>query len=87
MELRDTAPLMNSKDYKERFRAEYFQTKIRFDKLRKMVGAWDSGNLNFTPTCSRSIYDKQLAHMRKYLDILEERAKIEKVDLTWKESR
>lgn len=27
MELKDTIELMNSTDYKERFRAEYYQTK------------------------------------------------------------
>lgn len=36
MELKDTIELMNSTDYKERFRAEYYQTKIRYDKLDKM---------------------------------------------------
>ena len=29
MELKDTIELMNSSDYKERFKAEYWQTKIR----------------------------------------------------------
>ena len=35
MELKDTVELMNSKDYKERFKAEYLQAKIRYDKLVK----------------------------------------------------
>ena len=30
MELKDTIELMTSDDYKDRFRAEYWQTKIRF---------------------------------------------------------
>lgn len=29
MELKETVDFMNSKDYKERFKAEYYQTKIR----------------------------------------------------------
>lgn len=33
MELKDTIKLMESKDYKERFKAEYYQTKIRWEKL------------------------------------------------------
>lgn len=37
MELKDTVDLMNSEDYKERFKAEYLQTKIRYDNLRKML--------------------------------------------------
>ena len=34
--LSDTFDLMCSKDYKDRFRAEYYQTKIRYEKLHKM---------------------------------------------------
>lgn len=32
MKLSDTVQMMNSADYKERFKAEYWQTKIRYDK-------------------------------------------------------
>lgn len=34
MELKDTATMMNSEDYKERFKEEYQQTKIRYEKLK-----------------------------------------------------
>lgn len=34
MELRDTVEMMNSGDYKERFKAEYHQTKIRYERLK-----------------------------------------------------
>ena len=30
MELKDTVALMESDDYKDRFKAEYYQTKIRY---------------------------------------------------------
>ena len=36
-ELKDTVDLMNSSDYKERFQAEYLQTKNRYNKLHKML--------------------------------------------------
>ena len=36
MELKDTIDLMQSDDYKERFKAEYYQAKIRYDKLDAM---------------------------------------------------
>lgn len=81
MELKETVKLMNSNDYKERFLAEYFQVKIRYDKLKAMVEKWDKGELNFTPTCPRTIYDTQLQAMENYLKVLELRAKIENVDL------
>lgn len=34
MELKDTVEMMNSADYKERFKAEYQQVVIRYKKLR-----------------------------------------------------
>lgn len=35
MELKDTVKGMMSDDYKERMAAEYHQTKIRYEKLKK----------------------------------------------------
>ena len=37
MELKDTVEGMESPDYKERFKAEYYQTKIRYEKLKKLL--------------------------------------------------
>lgn len=63
MELADTAEMMMSEDYKERFRAEYGQVAIRHQKLKAMLEKWDKGELNFTPTCPRSTYDLQIKAM------------------------
>ena len=82
MELKDTISMMTSDDYKERFKAEYYQVKIRHEKLVAIVNKWDSGELNFVPTCPRNLYDKQLAYMENYTDILEQRAKLEGIDLS-----
>ena len=82
MELADTVKLMNSSDYKERFKAEYYQTKIRYDTLFAMITKWDEGTLEFTPSCSRTLFGRQLHHMRMYLIDLECRAKIEGIDLS-----
>lgn len=81
MELRDTVEMMNSADYKERFKAEYYQTAIRYGKLKAMVDKYNNGTLEFKPTCPMSIYDIQLRAMRDYLAILEARAAIEGVEL------
>lgn len=84
LELLDTVEMMCSTDYKDRFRAEYMQLKIRHDKLRAITNKWDHGGieeLGFTPTCPREIYEYQLKHMRDYMDVLEYRAKLEGVDL------
>lgn len=81
LELRDTVTDMLSTIYTDRFRAEYNQLKIRYDKLVAMVEKWDKGELNFVPTCPRELYTRQLDAMRDYLAVLEERAVFEKVDL------
>lgn len=82
MELKDTISMMTSSDYKERFKAEYYQVKIRYEKLETMIEKWDAGELNFVPTCPRKIYDEQLAHMMNYMYILEHRAELEGIDLS-----
>ena len=81
MTLDETKDLMCSPDYKERFKAEYFQLKIRYEKLKAMCEKWDKGELDFTPTCPRTTYDFQLAYMSGYLKILEKRAELEGVEL------
>ena len=72
---------MCSSSYKDRFKAEYYQLNIRYNKLKDMCEKWDNGKLDFTPTCNRSIYNIQLRAMEDYLVILEERAKIEGIEL------
>lgn len=79
--LNDTAALMASADYEERFAAEYYQLETRYEKLQAMVKKWDKGELNFTPTCPRSAYDLQLRAMADYKAVLEVRAKLEGVEL------
>lgn len=76
MELKDTIELMTSEDYKDRFKAEYWQTKIRYDKLHKMLVRYDAGLLTFEPT-NISLLREQAAAMGRYLYLLEERAELE----------
>lgn len=83
MELKDTINMMTSEDYKERFKAEYYQTKIRFYKLAEMLVAWDANNLTFKPSCPKWMYQDQLAIMNDYLDILEERAELENIEIDY----
>lgn len=80
-ELKETIEMMNSADYKERFKAEYFQTKIRYDKLHTMVTKHEAGTLNFTPVCPISLLKEQKAAMGHYLHALEVRAEMEGIDL------
>lgn len=66
MELKDTIELMNSSDYKDRFKAEYQQVKIRHEKLHKMLVKWDAGTLDFEPTCSKALYGAGTLYARIY---------------------
>ena len=81
MELQDTIELMQSKDFKERFKAEYYQTKIRYEKLHNMIVKYEAGTLNFTPNCSLELLKRQAAAMGNYLYCLEMRALIEGIEL------
>ncbi len=78
-DLKETSSLMNSTDYKDRFIAEYYQVKIRSEKLEGILKTWN--NLNFEPDCPKSILQEQLKTMKKYLQILESRAVYENINL------
>lgn len=79
--LQDTVEMMNSEDYKERFKAEYYQVFIRFVKLKAMIEKWDKDELDFEPTCPYSTYEMQIKAMRDYISVLEARAVMENIDL------
>lgn len=81
MKLKDTVEMMKSSDYKERFRAEYFQLKIRMDGLAGMLIKMENNMLNFTPKCSYDLLNGQLKAMNFYASYLEERADIEGINL------
>lgn len=81
MTLIDTIPLMTSEDYKNRFRAEYWQLKIRVEKLKTMLEKCHAGTLNFTPACSLGLLLEQRIYMEHYLTLLERRAGIEEISL------
>ena len=79
--LNDTISLMQSVDYKERFLAEYYQTKIRYNKLHKMIVKYEAGTLDFEPSCSIELLPEQAKAMGEYLHRLEIRAEIENIEL------
>ena len=77
----ETVIPMKSSDFKERFKAEYAQLKIRTDGLTTMVTKLKNDELPFKPKCSLELLTEQLVTMRKYLELLEERARIEDIIL------
>lgn len=81
IDLKNTCALMLSSNYKNRFLAEYMQTKERYNRLHKMIVKYEAGKLDFTPCCSLELLKKQASAMGNYLFILEVRAEIEGVEL------
>ena len=90
MQLKDTVEMMQSADYKERFKAEYHQTKIRYEKLKafntKIEAAFETNyrkNGVEMPVfdCPQDMLRNQQRIMGEYLHILEVRAVIEGIDL------
>lgn len=81
MELKETVELMNSEDYIERFRAEYLQTKIRYNKLCTMLIKHEAGTLNFVPNCPIGVLEDQKYYMEEYLRVMRVRAEHEDIHL------
>lgn len=79
--LKDTCSYMLSDDYKDRFKAEYHQLRIRFESLKDMLDKWDRNELQFKPTCPRDTYKWQFKVMEDYLQILKMRANMEGIEL------
>lgn len=68
-------------DWKQRVIDEYKQLLGRYERLSVMIARYESGALTFTPNCPLCLLRMQADTMRKYLDILEIRGKIEKINL------
>lgn len=68
-------------DYKQRMKHEYWQLKMRYEKLHKMCTYYEAGTLDFEPTCNLELLTKQKDAMWQYLHCLEVRAQIEGIEL------
>ena len=85
MELEETVKLMESSDYKERFKAEYLQTKIRYERLKKFNNRIEAAEMMNQKgpqhDCPSFLLQNQQHVMGDYLHILEIRAEIEGIEL------
>lgn len=97
MSLKDTVVLMSSEDYKDRFKAEYYQTKERYERLKRFntrieaaeAMRYTIGNMGMEKAkveepkhdCPTEMLRSQQRVMGEYLHILEMRAVIEKINL------
>ena len=92
IEFKDTIELMQSEDYKERFKAEYHQTKLRYERLKALntkIEAANTAKYAMSPVilqepkhaCPETLLREQQNIMGQYLHILEVRAEIEGIEL------
>ena len=81
MELKDTVEMMLSEDYKERFKAEYWQLKFRLERLNRLIDSYNAGQLTIELSCPIIIHQQQACIMQRYMDLLELRAQMEEIDL------
>lgn len=91
MEFKDTIEMMMSEDYKERFKAEYYQTKIRYERLKAFNNKIEAADMTDYKgmdavkkpkhDCPPHLLVAQQRTMGEYLHILEVRAVIEGIDL------
>lgn len=79
MEYKDTVELMLSSDYKDRFRAEYYQLKIRLKRLYRMIA--ERATAEQIDGCPIEIHKEQAKIMLDYLNTLEIRAIVEGIEL------
>ena len=86
MDLKETVDLMLSDDYKDRFIAEYKQTKERYERLKHFCNRIEASMTGEVTEpehdCPYSLLREQQRIMGEYLHILEIRAIIEGIDLT-----
>ena len=85
--LEDTIALMTSTNFADRLRAEYWQTKIRYENLKRlnnMIELSEYGAIEFTKDAFKTpkeLFKAQQKAMGEYLHILELRAIAERITL------
>ena len=90
MKMSDTIGKMLSKDPKDRIWAEYWQTKIRYSKLKAFANRIEAARLQGKPepqhSCSYDLLRKQQSIMGEYLHVLELRLAIYGMDIDIEET-
>lgn len=85
--LEDTIALMTSTNFRDRLRAEYWQTKLRYENLKRlndMIELSEYGVIEFAKDAFKTpkeLFRAQQRAMGEYLHILELRAIAEKISL------
>ena len=77
--MEDTIEMMRG-DWQDRFRAEYWQLKIRAKRLDRMLERLNN-DPDFALVRPFGLLDRQLEIMKEYIGILEKRAERGNIDL------
>ena len=90
MKMSDTIGKMLSNNPKDRMLAEYWQTKIRYRKLRAFANRIEAARLQGKPepqhSCSYDLLRKQQSIMGEYLHVLELRLTIDGLNIEIEET-
>ena len=90
MKMSDTIGEMLSKDPKDRMFAEYWQTKIRYRKLKAFANRIEAARLQGKTepqhSCSYDLLRKQQSIMGEYLHVLELRLAIDGLNIDIEET-
>ena len=81
IELSETVNLMTSADWGERFIAEYLQTKVRYEKLHKLITKREVGKCPFETVIPLESWQDQAKYMGLYLHELEKQAVLHGIEL------
>lgn len=82
--LKDTIKFMESNDFKERLIAEYFQLRIRIQKLNEYLSKSRDVDDNFISETNNILLQKQVKAMAEYAEVLKNRANIGNIKLSLK---
>ena len=72
----------NLPDWQQRFVIEYEELANRAEKLHAILTKYDAGVLDFTPQTPIGVLRAELSVMCADMEILEERAELEGIDLS-----
>ena len=80
-DLKETIELMTSADHRDRFLAEYWQTKIRIGKLDAMLEKYDRGELDTNSALREKMLASEVKLREAYSELEKLRAQMEVVRL------
>lgn len=81
MKLEQTVDMMTSDDYKERFKAEYYQLTNRINKLKHIISDARKIGRKTVDKCPLDVLVWQYRTMLDYQYVLKRRAEIENIKL------